>query len=54
MQQWIYRAKDLGIISESKAIEWFKLFRIKKWYREEPVDVAPEEPQGLSCWSYKL
>ena len=45
MQQWIYRAKDLGIISESKAIEWFKLFRINKWYREEPVNVAPEEPQ---------
>jgi len=29
MQQWIYRAKDLDIISESKAIEWFKFFRIK-------------------------
>ncbi len=34
MQQWIYRAKDLGIISESRAVEWFKLFRIKKWYRK--------------------
>ncbi|MCE5211529.1 MAG: XRE family transcriptional regulator [Deltaproteobacteria bacterium] len=45
MQQWIYRAKDLDIISESRATEWFKKFRIKKWYREEPVDVAPEEPQ---------
>lgn len=45
MQQWIYRAKDLGIISESRAIEWFKLFRIKKWYRKEPVEVKPEEPQ---------
>ncbi|MEN6621993.1 MAG: XRE family transcriptional regulator [Smithella sp.] len=45
MQQWIYRAKDLGIISESRAIEWFKFFRIKKWYRKEPVEVKPEEPQ---------
>jgi len=45
MQQWIYRAKDLGIISDSRATEWFKKFRIKKWHRVEPVDVAPEEPQ---------
>jgi Zn-dependent peptidase ImmA (M78 family)/DNA-binding XRE family transcriptional regulator len=45
MQQWIYRAKDLDIISESRATEWFKLFRIKKWYRDEPVDVESEEPQ---------
>ena len=45
MQQWIYRAKDLGIISESKAIEWFKKFRIKQWYKNEPVDVKEEVPQ---------
>ncbi|MDP2854223.1 MAG: XRE family transcriptional regulator [Smithellaceae bacterium] len=45
MQQWIYRAKDLGIISESRATEWFKIFRIKKWYRNEPVNIVPEEPQ---------
>lgn len=45
MQQWIYRAKNLDIISESRAIEWFKLFRIKKWYRDEPVNIEVEEPQ---------
>jgi len=45
MQQWIYRAKDLGIISASRATEWFKIFKIKRWYHKEPVDVAPEEPQ---------
>ena len=45
MQQWIYRAKDLGIISESKAIEWFKKFKIKQWYKNEPVDVKEEDPQ---------
>lgn len=45
MQQWIYRAKNLDIISESRAIEWFKLFRIKKWYKDEPVNVEVEEPQ---------
>jgi len=41
----IYRAKDLDIISESRAAELFKSFRIKRWYRHEPVEVAPEEPQ---------
>lgn len=45
MQQWIYRAKDLEIISESRAVELFKMFRIKRWNRHEPGDVPAEEPQ---------
>lgn len=45
MQQWIYRAKDLEIISESRSTEWFKRFRIKGWYRSEPLQVRAEEPQ---------
>lgn len=43
MQQWIYRAKDLSIITESRAAEYFKLFRIKKWHKEEPGHAVPEE-----------
>lgn len=45
MQQWVYRAKNLDIISESRAVEWFKLFRMKKWYKDEPIDIEAEEPQ---------
>ena len=46
MQQWIYRAKDLSIISESRASELFRLFRRKGWNRREPGFAIPsEEPQ---------
>lgn len=46
MQQWIYRAKDLSIISESRASELFRLFRKKGWNQREPGFVVPyEEPQ---------
>jgi Zn-dependent peptidase ImmA (M78 family)/DNA-binding XRE family transcriptional regulator len=46
MQQWIYRAKDLSIISESRASELFRLFRMRGWNRVEPgYAVPPEEPE---------
>ena len=46
MQQWIYRAKDLRIISESRASELFRLFRMKGWNRAEPGYTVPsEEPE---------
>jgi Zn-dependent peptidase ImmA (M78 family) len=46
MQAWIYRAKDLGILTESSAVQLFKQFRQNGWYRVEPGDVLPsEEPQ---------
>jgi Zn-dependent peptidase ImmA (M78 family)/DNA-binding XRE family transcriptional regulator len=49
MQQWIYRAKDLDIISESRAVVLFQLFRAKKWYRNEPGYKVPEEsPQRFN------
>jgi Zn-dependent peptidase ImmA (M78 family)/DNA-binding XRE family transcriptional regulator len=45
MQQWIHRAKDLSIISESQASERFRLFRARGWNRIEPGDqVSHEEP----------
>jgi Zn-dependent peptidase ImmA (M78 family) len=43
MQQWVYRAKDLSIISESRAAELFRLFRAKGWHRNEPGDAVPSE-----------
>ncbi|MEJ2352677.1 MAG: XRE family transcriptional regulator [Anaerolineales bacterium] len=45
MQAWIYRAKDLGIISESTARGLFHKFRKNGWHLEEPGDqIAAEEP----------
>jgi len=43
MQAWIYRAKDLGILSEAAAIHQFKLFRQRGWHREEPGNPLPSE-----------
>lgn len=43
MQQWIYRAKDLGVISESRATQLFRTFRANNWYRTEPGYIVPEE-----------
>jgi Zn-dependent peptidase ImmA (M78 family)/DNA-binding XRE family transcriptional regulator len=43
MQQWIYRAKDLDIITESRAAALFQLFRTKKWHRNEPGYRVPKE-----------
>ena len=48
MQAWVYRAKDLGILSESSAVQLFRQFRQKGWHRQEPGDqILPEEPQRL-------
>jgi Zn-dependent peptidase ImmA (M78 family) len=43
MQAWIYRAKDLGIISESRCRQLFITFRQRDWHREEPGDEYPPE-----------
>jgi len=43
MQAWIYRAKDLKVISENTFRRLFKLFRSKYWHREEPGDPYPSE-----------
>jgi len=43
MQAWIYRAKDLGIISDSTSTQLFKYFRVNHWHREEPGDQVPSE-----------
>jgi len=48
MQAWIYRAKDLGILSESAAARLFREFREQGWYRQEPGDqIPPEEPERM-------
>ncbi len=43
MHAWIYRARDLRIISETDAARLFKEFKRKDWYRKEPGDQIPAE-----------
>ncbi len=45
IQMWIYRARDLGIITESCARDWFKWFR-QNGYRQEPGKQIPPEFPG--------
>lgn len=48
MQAWIYRAKDLGILSESAAVELFREFRSVGWHYQEPGNQLPsEEPKRM-------
>jgi Zn-dependent peptidase ImmA (M78 family)/DNA-binding XRE family transcriptional regulator len=43
MQAWVFRAADLGIISQATAKTLFKKFRIKGWHRREPGEEFPLE-----------
>ncbi|WP_322793287.1 XRE family transcriptional regulator [Bellilinea sp.] len=43
MQAWIFRAKDLGIISENAATRLFHRFRANGWHRQEPGEALPNE-----------
>ena len=48
IQAWIYRAKDLEIISESKMKEYFINFRRENWHKEEPGgNIQPEKPMRM-------
>ena len=42
MQQWIYRAQDLGIITPSLASKYFKFFRVHQLHKDEPSSLQPE------------
>jgi Zn-dependent peptidase ImmA (M78 family) len=43
MQAWIFRARDLGIISDNTAARLFQRFRANGWHRGEPGDAIPAE-----------
>jgi Zn-dependent peptidase ImmA (M78 family) len=54
MQAWIYRAKDLGIISNPVAEKYFRLFRKNHWHRNEPGELyPPEKPQRMQRLIYR-
>ncbi len=44
---WVYRAKDLGILSESRAQALWKWLGAQGWRRREPYPLPPEKPQRL-------
>jgi Zn-dependent peptidase ImmA (M78 family)/DNA-binding XRE family transcriptional regulator len=43
MQAWIFRARDLGFISEVRALALFKRFSAKGWHMKEPGEPYPSE-----------
>jgi Zn-dependent peptidase ImmA (M78 family)/DNA-binding XRE family transcriptional regulator len=45
MQAWVFRARDLGFISEERALALFKRFRANGWHMKEPGEpYFPERP----------
>lgn len=43
MQGWIYRARDLGLLPQARAVALFRRFRVNGWHRQEPGDSCPPE-----------
>jgi len=54
MQAWIFRARDLEIITPSTAKQLFKLFRANGWHRREPgKDYSSEKPLRMERLIYR-
>lgn len=54
IQAWIYRAKDLGIISPSRAQAYWKELRSRGLHIQEPGDqIEPERPVRLQMLVYR-
>jgi len=54
MQAWIFRAKDLEIISENTAARLFQRFRANGWHRHEPGEALPaEKPRRMERLIYR-
>ena len=47
MQAWMHRAKDLGIMSETRYIEMRKYFSKRDWNKTEPGEAYPKEHPQL-------
>lgn len=55
MQAWIYRAKDLAILSDLEAGRLFREFRIRHWNTLEPGDqYPPEQPERFARLIMKI
>lgn len=47
MLGWVFRAKDLGVLSEARATRLFKLFSSRGWRKQEPGHPVPAERPAL-------
>ena len=47
MLSWVFRAKDLGVLSESSATRLFKFFSARGWRKREPGRPLPAERPTL-------
>lgn len=54
MAAWIYRAKDLGIITEHYAANLYREMGERGWRKHEPIDyIADEEPLKLEQMAHR-
>lgn len=54
MAAWVYRAKDLGIITEHYAASLYREMGERGWRKHEPVDyIADEEPLKLEQMAHR-
>ena len=48
MAAWVYRAKDLGILSNNDTLRHWKDFSVRGWRKSEPGDpISREQPQRM-------
>jgi hypothetical protein len=47
MGAWLFRARDLGVFSESAYLQMVKSFRCRGWHKEEPCQECPREKPQL-------
>ena len=45
MQGWLYRARDLGVLSQAGFQNMWKLFNARGWRKKEPEDYPSEKPK---------
>jgi Zn-dependent peptidase ImmA (M78 family) len=54
MQAWVYRVKDLEIISPTTSTRLFQRFRANGWHRKEPDDAfSSEKPLRMGRLIYR-
>lgn len=54
MQAWMHRAKDLGILAESRYVDMRKFFSAHRWTKTEPGEEIPaERPQLFEQLVYR-
>jgi Zn-dependent peptidase ImmA (M78 family) len=51
MAVWVYRAKDLGILSNNDTQRHWQAFSLRGWHKQEPGEpLAAEHLSGCTGW----